>query len=84
MHRSFVAIAAMLALAACGAPPTPEGQTVELSPEVMALIAPGQNLSTARIESDGCYWVLHSGPVETTYIPLLTTEGRMICTRAQT
>ncbi len=84
MKHKFFVLGACALLAACGAPTTPEGQTVELSPEVMALLAPGQNIGTARIESDGCYWVLHRGPVETTYIPLLTTEGRMICTRAQT
>lgn len=75
-------ILAMAALTAC-VPATPEGETVELSPEVLALAAPGQNVATARIESDGCYWVLHQGPVETTYIPLLTPESRMICTRPQ-
>ncbi len=83
MKRSFVALGAALVLAACGAPETPEGQTIELSAEVLAVAAPGQNINTARVESDGCYWVLHRGPVETTYIPLLTGEGRMICTRPQ-
>ncbi|MEM7723219.1 MAG: hypothetical protein AAF376_12685 [Pseudomonadota bacterium] len=75
-------ILSMALLAGC-VPATPEGEVVELSPEVLALAAPGQNIPTARIESDGCYWVLHQGPVETTYIPLLTPDSRMICTRPQ-
>ena len=58
-------------------------QTAELPEEVLALGAPGQDVSTARIEPDGCYWYLHRGPVESTYIPLLTREQRMICTVAQ-
>jgi hypothetical protein len=31
---------------------------------------------------DGCYWYRYVGPVETTYLPLRTIEGRPICTRA--
>jgi hypothetical protein len=80
---SAMALGALL-LSGCVAAPTPEGQTAELSPEVLALVAPGQNLSNVRIESDGCYWYLYRGPVETTYLPVLTREGRMICTRPQT
>lgn len=77
----YLALPAVLAVSACVTPPTPEGQTVELSPEILALLAPNQDISTVRIESDGCYWYLHRGPVESTYLPLLTTENRMICTR---
>lgn len=83
MTRVFLGLVVCAGLVACGAPPTPEGQTVELSPEVLALVAPGQDLDTVRIESDGCYWWLHRGPVETTYIPLITPDSRMICTRPQ-
>jgi hypothetical protein len=35
------------------------------------------------VESDGCYWYRYAGPVEITYLPLLTRDGRMICTRPQ-
>ena len=74
----------LLALAACGAPATPPGQAEEgLSPEVLSLVAPGQDISSVRIESDGCYWYRYAGPVEVTYLPLLTRDGRMICTRPQ-
>lgn len=83
MKRALAIFVACAGLVACGAPPTPQGQTEELSPEVMALVGPGQDLNTVRIESDGCYWWLHRGPVETTYIPLVTADSRMICTRAQ-
>jgi hypothetical protein len=75
-------LAAPVGLAACVAE-TPPGETAVLPPEVMSLVAPGQDVATARIESDGCYWYLHRGPVETTYIPLLTRDDRMICTRPQ-
>ena len=73
----------LLTLAACGAPPTPEGETEILSPEVMTLVAPGQDTENVRIESDGCYWYRYVGPVEVTYLPLLTRDDRMICTRPQ-
>jgi len=77
----YALLAGTLVLAACNT--TPPGETVTLPPEVLALVAPGQDTSSARIESDGCYWYLHRGPVETTYIPLETRDDRMICTRAQ-
>lgn len=81
--KTSVALAAVIGLAACGAPPTPEGETETLGPEVLALVAPGQNTTDVRIESDGCYWYRYEGPVEITYLPLLTVEDRMICTRPQ-
>jgi hypothetical protein len=74
---------ALLALVACGAPPTPEGETETLTEQLAALVAPGQDMSNVRIESDGCYWYRYVGPVEVTYLPLLTRDGRMICTRPQ-
>ena len=77
-----VGIASLFALGGCVAA-TPEGQTIGLTEEVLALVAPGQDTTNVRIERDGCYWYLHSGPVEDTFIPLLTRDGRMICTRGQ-
>nr|WP_238547871.1 hypothetical protein [Meridianimarinicoccus roseus] len=48
---------------------------------VIQIAAPYQDLATARLRTeDGCYWYLHSGPVETTLLPLRTVEGRPICT----
>ena len=42
--------------------------------------ASGQDLSTARFMlEDGCYWYEHSGPVETTLLPLRTANGNPIC-----
>ncbi len=77
-----VAAAAAMALSGC-VTPTPVGEVEVLPPEVIGLIAPGQDPSTARLEPDGCYWYLHNGPVESTYIPLLTRDQRMICVVAQ-
>jgi hypothetical protein len=54
-----------------------------LTEQLMALVAPGQDMSNVRVESDGCYWYRYAGPVEITYLPLLTRDGRMICTRPQ-
>jgi hypothetical protein len=78
---NLAVLGSVVALAACNT--TPPGEAITLPPEVAALVAPGQDTSTARIESDGCYWYLHRGPVETTYIPLETRDDRMICTRPQ-
>jgi hypothetical protein len=73
----------VLGISAC-VTTTPEGESEELSEEVRALAAPGQNLSEVRLESDGCYWYRYEGPVETTFLPLLTREDRMICVRTPT
>ena len=56
------------------------GNVGGVSEAVAALAAPGQDLSTARLlDADNCYWYMREGPVETTLIPLLTVDGRMIC-----
>ena len=83
-------MSALLFLAGCvttvpvegtdGAPPplseVPEG--------VAAIAAPNQNLATVRIQpEDGCYWYQDAGPVETTYLPLRSRDGRPICSRPQ-
>jgi len=59
------------------------GQFIKELPEaVVAIAAPYQDLETVRIDpSDGCYTYRHAGPVETTFLPLRSTEGRPICTR---
>jgi len=57
----------------------------ELPEAVIAVAAPYQNLQAVRLlPEDGCYWYLHEGPVESTLLPLRTTKGNPICTRAQT
>ncbi|EEX11356.1 putative lipoprotein [Ruegeria lacuscaerulensis ITI-1157] len=80
----FVAI--LLAVGACtdtasmsGAP----GDLAKVPEGVIAIADPGQNLNAVRImPEDGCYWYRHVGPVETTYLPLRTVDGRPICARA--
>jgi hypothetical protein len=78
----------LLLTAACATTPAPEeddglpGVPVEMSEELVAQLAPGQNIETVRLlPEDGCYWYQWQGPVETTYLPLRTREGRMICVR---
>ena len=83
-YQKFVALALVPVLAACAAPaPTDTTGFIEELPEgVLAIVAPNQNLGAVRVlPDDGCYWYQWVGPVETTFLPLLTTDGRMICTR---
>ena len=75
-------LAAPLVLAACVSTPT-EVEPESLTDQLMALVAPGQDMTNVRVESAGCYWYRYAGPVEITYLPLLTRDGRMICTRPQ-
>ncbi|MCO0614428.1 hypothetical protein M8756_14000 [Lutimaribacter sp. EGI FJ00015] len=73
----------ILALSACGAPPSGSSDAPALPDAVLELAAPNQDLSSARLRpEDGCYWYVHEGPVETTLLPLRTTGGNPICTRA--
>jgi hypothetical protein len=59
------------------------GTPVQLPEAAMEIAAPHQDLTAVRImPEDGCYWYRHIGPVETTYLPLRTKEGRPICARA--
>ena len=61
------------------------GRDVTNLPEgVLAIVAPGQDLTSVQIDETGCYVYRYSGPVETTFLPLRSTSGRPICTRAQT
>lgn len=88
MTKRLVAAALIpLALAGCEVAPTSgAGGTTAVSnlPEnIMEMAAPHQDLSRARVdEATGCYVYLHSGPVENTYLPLRTRDGRPICTEA--
>lgn len=80
-------VLALLALAACTPTTAPsDGGAPALAavPEgVLSAAAPFQDLSTVQLRDDGCYWYRHSGPVETTLLPLLTVDGRPICARPQ-
>lgn len=82
----YATLAAAL-LAGCVAPATgPAAKDAALPPlpeAVVAVAAPWQDLSTARLRpEDGCYWYEHNGPVERTLLPLRTPEGKPICTSA--
>jgi hypothetical protein len=81
-------LAPLALLIASGCTPTTTASSgdpqflAEVPEAVRAAAAPFQNLSAVQLRADGCYWYRHSGPVETTDLPLLTREGRPICTRA--
>ena len=82
--KPVLILPALFALAGCvttGA--TPEGEFPPLPEQVVAVAAPWQNLTTARLmPEDGCYWYEHDGQVERTLLPLRTPEGRPICQAA--
>ena len=89
MHQKYVAImVATLALAGCAVPLTKNNDPTRIGnvPEAVAdLAAPDQDLTTARLRpEDGCYSYEHSGPVETTLVPLRSTGGSPICVARQT
>ena len=76
--------ALIAALGGCETGGTGSFTTGNLPEGVVAIAAPNQDLSTARLlESDGCYWYTHRGPVETTELPLRTVAGNPICVRTQ-
>ena len=83
LKQHALIIAAILVLTGCsvltmkGNPPTKVGNIPEA---VAALAAQDQDLTTVRLlPEDGCYWYEHSGPVETTLVPLRSTGGNPIC-----
>ncbi|WP_083100175.1 hypothetical protein [Pseudophaeobacter leonis] len=60
-----------------------EGFYKELPEGVRAIAATNQDLTAVRIDpADGCYVYRYVGPVETTFLPLRTTNGSPICSRA--
>lgn len=55
----------------------------QIPDSVRELAATNQDLTDVRIDPDnGCYVYRHTGPVETTYLPLRAANGRPICSRA--
>jgi hypothetical protein len=55
----------------------------EVPEGVLSIAAAGQDLTALQIDPiDGCYTYRHIGPVETTFLPLRSNDGRPICTRA--
>lgn len=80
--KVWLVLGTVLALAGC-AQTVATGEVEELPEEVLALVAPGQDTSTVRLQEDGCYWYLHTNAVESVFIPLVTRDQRMICVTAQ-
>ncbi|MCK0142574.1 hypothetical protein [Aliiroseovarius sp. F20344] len=88
----FLAGVAAFGLSACVTPtgtavntsdPNLQGR-VTLPPDVAATVAPGQDTSDIRVDArDGCLMYRHTGPVETTYIPLRNNKGRAICIKRE-
>jgi hypothetical protein len=78
----------ILVLAGCTVPEQNNDEIYMIGnvPEAVAAIAaPRQDLTTARLRrEDNCYWYMHSGPVETTLVPLRATGGRPICISLRT
>lgn len=59
-----------------------DGVLAKVPDEVLAIADPKQNLGAVRVNPvDGCFEYRHIGPVETTFLPLRSTEGRPICTQ---
>lgn len=77
--------AAALALTACEELENgSRGGFVTLSENVIDIAAPNQDLRAVRVNAeDGCYEYRHIGPVETTFLPLRTKQGRPICTQVE-
>lgn len=75
-------LAGALALAGCATTPSldADGAFTELPEPLLALAAPNQNLNKVRLDqTDNCFWYLHDGPVERTWLPLRTVNGNPIC-----
>lgn len=80
---------AILAVAGCAGPKPNDSDGLyrigNVPEAVVALAAPGQDLASARLlREDDCYWYEHSGPVETTLVPLRAVGGSPICISRQT
>ena len=57
-----------------------DGAFTELPDPLVGLAAPYQNLNKVRLDpNDNCFWYLHNGPVEVTWLPLRTSQGNPIC-----
>ena len=50
---------------------------------VLAIADPSQDLTTVVLRpEDNCYWYQYAGPIETTFLPLKSRDGRPICAAA--
>jgi hypothetical protein len=84
LKQKMMVAVALLLTTGCAIQPTGPNDTADQTgnvPEaVVAMAAPDQDVATARlVPEDGCYWYEHSGPVETTLLPLRTANGNPIC-----
>ena len=84
----MVAVVLSLTGGCAAQPPGPSDAVDQMDtvPEaVLAMADPDQDAATARIlPNDNCYWYVHSGPVETTLLPLTTPNGNPICLPRET
>lgn len=81
-RKTTILLAGSLALAGCATTPglDADGAFTELPEPLLALAAPNQNLNKVRLDqTDNCFWYLHDGPVERTWLPLRTVNGNPIC-----
>lgn len=85
-RMAILGLCALVGLSACtttGADPD-TGFLRELPEPLVELAAPGQDLSAVRLDpADGCFLYRYDGYVEVTMLPVLTRDGRPICTRAK-
>ena len=62
----------------------PAENFIDVPEQVRSAVSPNQDLSAVKIDPvDGCYVYRYVGPVETTFLPLRTVDGRPICARAE-
>lgn len=58
-----------------------DGFIKELPEGVLSIAAPYQDLTAVRLDQEKrCFVYRHVGPVETTFLPLRSVDGRPICT----
>ncbi|CTQ34547.1 hypothetical protein JAN5088_03343 [Jannaschia rubra] len=83
--RAALLVGTLLTLGACAVPVGGGGQegqgiSEDVRAQLVAMAAPYQDLQSVELRAeDGCYWYSHAGPVETTMLPLRTSNGNKIC-----
>ncbi len=85
-YKTVGILSAVLVLAGCatGLAVDEDGTFIELPESLVTLAAPYQNLNKVRLDpNDNCFWYLHTGPVESTWLPLRTAQGNPICQAAE-
>lgn len=80
--RTVCGLVTVLALLGCVPTQSTDADGVlrSLPEALLDIAAPYQNLEKVRLDpADNCFWYLHDGPVEQTWIPLRTSAGNPIC-----